>query len=285
MIHSGDNLEPSVYIENFSAPVTDNGQYACSILVGRNYLSYALSDADCSLICLVKHYYFKDKVIGKKDFHEILSDPLLKNLTSIKIAIDSMKSVLVPDNLFNEEDKQSYFEFLHDYSAEEDLYIQRLNGNKSSIFSIKKSTVSFLETLYENITFYDATSCLLNTYPSLLFNDEMHTFFLNVKDDVASMSVYFKKELLFHHIYQDVSNADLSYHLARFISHHNLKIEKILILLLGETSRLPDLHKELGKYYSHVKFCGRIQHLQYPENLYAQPVHAFFNLFSLVTCA
>lgn len=285
MIHSRNNLEPSVYIENFNSPITDSGQLSCSILVGRNYLSYALSDADCSQIRLVKHYYFKDKVIGKKDFHEILSDPLLKNIEHIKIAIDSMKSVLVPDNLFIEENKQNYFEFLHDYTAEEDLHVQQLNGNKTSIYSIKKSTVSFLETLYNQITFYDATSCLLNTYPSLLFNDDMHTFFLNVKDDGASISVYFKKELLFHHIYQDVSNVDLNYHIARFISHHNLKIEKILILLLGETSRLPDIHKELSKYYSHVKFCGRIQHLQYPENLYAQPVHAFFNLFSLVTCA
>ncbi|HNF70998.1 MAG TPA: hypothetical protein PLP34_01215, partial [Chitinophagaceae bacterium] len=78
---------------------------------------------------------------------------------------------------------------------------------------------------------------------------------------------------------------DLQYYLAAYLHEQNLDVEKVLILLLGEGSRLPEIQSELSKYYSHIKYCSRIQHLQYPETLYAHPVHAFFNLFSLVTCA
>ena len=281
----GRNLEPTVCIENTQSVPQGGTRSVCNILVGRNYVSYALSDPECSLVRLLKHYYFKDRIIGKRDFQEILSDPALQGLEQVKIAIDSVKSVLIPDPLYRDADRSRYFEFLHDLSPDEALFVQKLNGNKTSVYSLKKSTVAFLETLFPEISFYDATSSLLNTYPSLLFNDDMHTIFLNCKDDCASVSVYYKKELRFHHVYADVSNVDLQYYLAAYLHEQNLDVEKVLILLLGEGSRLPEIQSELSKYYSHIKYCSRIQHLQYPETLYAHPVHAFFNLFSLVTCA
>jgi len=278
-------VEPTLQIDNPNAPMVAGNDYTCNILVGRNYLSYAVCGTTSSVICVLKHYYFKDKVIGKKDFQEILGDPFMNQIIQFKVAIDTPKSMLIPNELFIESEKEKYFKVLFDFGADETIYTQQLTGNKTAIFSLKRSTLSFLETLLPELQVYDANSCLLNAYPSLLFNDTMHTFFLNIKDDSASMSIYHKKELQFHQVYAESAPADLLYYVSSYAHQCALSNENMLILLLGEGPALQETQTLLSRYYSHLKFCGRIQQLQYPETLYAQPVHAFFNLFSLVTCA
>lgn len=278
-------MKPTIQIDNNLSLIKDASQYTCSILVGRNYLSYALSDKDCSVIYLLKHYYFEDKVIGKNDFNEILRDPVFKNVNNVKIAIDSLKSTLVPDILFDETHKQDYFALVHDLTAEENIHTQKLSGGKTSVFSLKKSTVSFLGSIYKNVTFYDASSCLLNTYPGILTGEEIQTFFLCIKDDCVTMSVFQNKELILHQVYSDTSVSDITYYISNYISAKSIPKENTRILIHGESVRVTNVYNELVLYYPDVKYCSRIQKLQYPESLFAQPSHYFFNLFSLVTCA
>jgi len=285
VIQYQENLKPTIQIDNNLSNIKDYSNYTCSILIGRNYLSYALSNKENSIIYLLKHYYFEDKVIGKNDFNEILSDPVFKNVNNVKIAIDTLKSTLVPKILYAKEHIQDYYQFVHELNDEESLFTQEISQDKISIYSLKKSTVGFLGSIYKNVTFYDASSCILNNYPSLTAGDNSYTAFIIIKDDCASLSFYLKKDLILHKILADVSITDITYHIANFIEVQKISKDKMSIQLFGESIRVPIVYNELIQYFPSVKYGNRIGNLQYPETLFDQPTHYFFNLFSLVTCA
>ena len=142
-------MKPTIQIDDNRTLLSDTSNYTCCILVGRNYLSYALTNNDFTVIHLLKHYYFEDKVIGKNDFTDILSDPVFANVKNVKIAIDSLKSTLVPNALFAEEHTETYFKLVHELTPEEKIHTQVLLSNMTSIYSLKKSTVSFLSSIYK----------------------------------------------------------------------------------------------------------------------------------------
>ncbi|GBL35515.1 hypothetical protein EMGBS15_11100 [Filimonas sp.] len=278
-------LEPTIQIGQQISLLKENTEFSCSLLVGKNYLSYVISDTEYKDLYQLKHYYFENKVLGKNDFNAIFSDPIFHKIRRMKIAIDSSKSTLVPTSLFSQTNQNDYFGLIYNLPFEEELHTQALNDNKTSVFSLKKSTVSFLRSKAGNVTFYDASSCLLNTYPSMLNNEERHTFFVCVKDDCATLSIYHHEALLLHQTYTDITTSDITYHIANFIAVHQLSKEHVSIQLHGESKRLITVSDELNRYFPDVKYCNRVSALKYPDTMLAQPTQYFFNLLSLVTCA
>ncbi len=278
-------MEPTIQIGQQISPLKENTEFSCSLLVGKNYLSYVISDTEFKNLYQLKHYYFENKVLGKNDFNAIFSDPVFSKIKRMKIAIDSSKSTLVPTSLFSKTNQNDYFGLIYDLAPEEELHTQQLTGNMTSIFCLKKSTIAFLRAKSSDVTFYDASSCLLNTYPALLNNEESHIFFVCVKDDCATLSIYLNKALLLHQVYSDITTSDITYHIANFISVHQLNKENVSIQLHGESKRLIDVSEELNRYFPNVKYCNRVSALKYPDTMLAHPTHYFFNLLSLVTCA
>jgi hypothetical protein len=255
------------------------------MLLGKNYLSYVITDAKNTQIHLLKHYYMQRKVLGKNDFNAILTDPVFKNIKNITIAIDSARSTLVPTSLFDPNEANTYFELIHELPTEEELHIQHLKNNRTSVFSLKKSTVAFLRSFYKNATFCDASSCLLDMYQTALTNEEQQSIFVCVKDDCATLSLYNKSQLILHQIYTETSVTDITYHIANILSVKEISKETITIQLLGESKQVPAVFDALSLYFPNVKYCNRVSTLKYPDTMLSQPTHYFFNLLSVVTCA
>jgi hypothetical protein len=280
-------LKPTLQIDNNHALLKDTSKYTCSILIGRNYLSYALSDQKCKIIYLLKHYAFEDKVIGKQDFSEILTDPIFKQVDQVKIAIDSLKSTLIPEVLFDNAHAEDYFKLIHDLPPEEVVQVQHVHGQIAALYSVKKLTVSFLNSIYTSVRFYDASSSLLNSYPGMLPSDDLHTCFLGVRDDSVTMSIYENKtkRLLLHQVYAEAEATDILYSITLFSNEFHLTANQINMLMHGESARIQSIQQQLLSYYPNVRFCSRTADLQFPEKLFEQPSHHFVNLFALVSCA
>jgi len=278
-------LEPTVQITNNITLLKEASDFSCSILLGKNYLSYVITDAELTQIHLLNHYYLHGKVLGKNDFNSMLTDPVFKNVKNIKIAIDSTRSTLVPTSLFDPKEANTYFEFVHELVREEELHIQHLKNNLTAVFSLKKSTIAFLRSIYKNATFCDASSCLLDAYQTALTNEEQVCIFVCVKDDCATLSLYNKNNLILHQIYTETNVSDITYHIANILSVKEIGKETITIQLHGESKQVPAVFDELSRYFQNVKYCNRISALNYPDSMLSQPTHYFFNLLSVVTCA
>ena len=278
-------LLPKISLDNNIHIIQGDVDLVCSILLGKNYLTYCITDENYKAVFHLKHYYFDKKVVGKNDFDDILSDEKIKKSKRINIAIDSFKSVLIPNELFIDELKNTYFKYLHELTKDETVLVQRFKSSINDLYVVKKSTVQFLESRLKNVHFYNASACLLNNYPDFIINEHQHSAFISIKDENIVVTIYKKSNLLLHQTYSYSEENDVVYHIANIANQLSIDKEQFGIQIHGEIVQVEQISNSLKKYYSNVRFTTRIKDIQYPDTLYSQPAHNFFNLFSIFKCA
>lgn len=278
-------LVPKISLDNNIHLIQNDIVLACSILLGKNYLTYCISDLNYETVFHLKHYYFENKVVGKNDFDEILADEHIKNSKRVNIAIDSFKSVLIPNDFFIEDKKNSYFKHLHELNKEEIVLVQRFKSSIIDLYAVKKSSIQFLESRLKNVHFYNASACLLNNYPEFIIKEHQHSFFISIKDENIVITFYKQNNLMLHQTYSYVEANDIVFYIANISNQFNVDKEQIGIQLHGEVVQIDSVFSSLKKYFSNVRFTTRIKDIQYPDTLYAQPVYNFYNLFSIFKCA
>ena len=264
--------------------IKDELNNTCCILLGKNFLSYCLTDAEGTTVYSIKHFHFQNNVIGKYDFDDILNDDVIKEANKIKIAIDTTKFTVVPNAYFSENHLASYFTNLQDILPEEILLSQQISSSMTSVYALKKATIDFLSSRLSNVKFYDASACLLQSYPSQILHEHLFTFFIFLKDDTCTLSLYKKEELQLNQPISQTGTMDIIYHIANAIKQCNIDVEKMSIQVHGETNQTEKLIGQLQRHYHHVRSASRIKSLNYPDNLFSYPSHYFFTLFSVVTC-
>lgn len=279
-------LTPKISLDNTIHIIQNDNQLACSILLGKNYLTYCISDVAYKTVFHIKHFYFENKVVGKNDFDEILADTNIKKSSRINIAIDSFKSILIPNELLDENNYAGYFTFHHELTKEEIILKQTFKSSIHDLFAVKKSTIQFLESRLKNVHFYNASACLLNNYPDFIVSENEHSVFLSMKDENIVLTIYQKSNLILHQVYAYTDPLDIVYHVANACKQLNIKLENCGIQLHGEMTQIENISVTLKKYFPSVRFITRIKDIQYPDALYSsQPTYNFFNLFSIFKCA
>jgi hypothetical protein len=278
-------LVPKISLDNNIHIIQNDIALTCSILLGKNYLTYCISDENYKTVFHLKHFYFDNKVVGKNDFDEILADPNIKKAKRINVAIDSFKTILVPNELLDEKEMPTYFRYLHDLMKDEMVMKQTFNSSIHDLYVVKKSTIQFLESRLKNVHFYNASACLLTNYPDFIINENQHSFFISMKDENAVVTLYQKSNLVLHQVYAYTDVLDIVYHVANICKQHSINIDHLGVQFHGEIAAVEGLQQSLKKYFPLVRFTTRVKDIQYPDTLYAQPAHYFFNLFSIFKCA
>lgn len=277
-------LKPSIQIDHPQYEATERTGLNCCILIGRSFVSYAVLDANSTQVYRLMHYSFNDKLIGKNDFNTILSDPIFQHTARMKIAIDSLKSTLVPGSFFDAAHAEIYFKLVHDLPAGEALYTQSVPGDIQALFSLKKPTVSFLGSWRKDIIFLNASSCLLRTYPLLIGNEQHAAAFVWSREDNITLTFYRDGKLMGQFEFTEVDVMDLCYHIGHWCATNAQDPKSLGIFLHGESNKLDAYHQTLNNYFPRLQYCRRPASLQYPDEISSQPSHYFLTLLSMASC-
>lgn len=278
-------IQPSIALENNLFLIQNESTTICFMLLGKNFVSYVLTDETKTKIYSIRHYYTGNQVIGKSDFNAILNDSHLTKAKHYHIAVHTLKSTLIPNSLYLPEHKNTYLNTLVDIEPEETIQAQILPTGITSLFTLKQSTVQFLNTKLKNITYYDATASLLNSYPAHIIHEHQTSIFIAIHDESATITHYKKHQLILQQTIEYTTTQDVLYTIANLIHIQKIDPHTLGIQLHGEIDKVEQTANLLKTYYTYVRFSTRIKELQYPDTLYAKPAHYFFNLFSLITCA
>lgn len=276
--------QASIQIDNPQFVKKTPSRYDCFILLGKNYLNYALLDEEHTVVYAIRHFEFKNQAIGKSDFDEILSDRTLQKSTRFFMAVDTLKTTLVPNELYSSTSKSNYIKHLFDLTNEEELHEMKLNNDLTDLFVLKKDSVQYLKNRLRNVSFFDANASVLATYPTHLHSEDESSLFVALKHNAATLTVYKSKQLVHHQVYTYTVLEDILFYIANIVKQQNLNTKTIGIHIHGESSNGQQAHELLSNHFNHVRFCSRLHELSYPEELFSQPSHYFFNLFSLVLC-
>lgn len=277
-------LQPTYIIEEKSFVLHKEREIVCSILIGRNYISYAFSNSERDTIYMVKHFDLKNNVLGKSDFDEILFDLVIKKASSVRLAIDSQKITLLPTSAFKNKEVDM-LSLIYQIWPEEEIYIRHNKDQFIAQYALKKSTIDFLKKRLPHLEILDSTFPLLQSYPKQQLQDTDWNIFIAVKEEHFYLSVYQKPDQLkIHQVCNYQKAEDVLFVIAQFVNHLHLDPDKMGVQVHGELDNTQSILDLLKKYYPYTRQISRIKPLLYPEDLYAYPSHFFFNIFSLVTC-
>jgi hypothetical protein len=276
--------QASIQIDNPQFVKKIPSRYDCFILLGKNYLNYALLDEEHAIVYTIRHFDFKNQTIGKSDFDEILSDRTLQKSTRFFMAVDTLKTTLIPNEFYTSTSKLDYIKHLFDLTNEEELHEMKLNNDMTDLFVLKKDSIQYLKNRLRNVLFFDANASVLNTYPTHIHTEDESSIFVALKHSSVTLTTYKSKQLIHHQVYSFSDLDDILFYIANIIKHQNLNAKTIGIHVQGESSNIQQAHDLLSNHFNHVRFCSRLHELSYPEELFSQPSHYFFNLFSLVLC-
>ncbi len=273
----------TIHIDNPQFIKKNNDRYDCFIVLGKNYLNYVLMNEDHSVVFSIKHFDFKNQVIGKSDFDEILADRILQKSSKFYVAIDSLKTTLVPNEFYRTSTIELYTKHLFELAQEEELHEMKIGSQLTSIYALKKESTQYLKNRLRQVEFSDPSSCLLSSYPKQIHSDDEHSIFINAKPDSAVFTIYKGKELLLHKVVSYFSINELVFHVVNSATQYNMKATTIGINVHGESNQCSLLYDELKNHYT-TRYCSRLHEFAYPEELYNYPSHYFFNLFSFALC-
>lgn len=259
--------------------------YDCFMLLGKSYLSYALLDESHNLVLAVRHYDFKDQVIGKNDFDTIFGDKHLQKAKKFHLGIQSQKRTLVPTSLYDADNKNSYFKHQFEIEDNETIFEMPLSQQKVvSLFALKNDSVAFFKNRLNNISFHDAAASVLKTYPQHSLDSSNSNLFLSISQEATTITLYHQKKIYLHKSFPNLKEADILFVVLHSLSQFSIPAGEVDIHLHGEGTLVNDLDKVMQGRFASVTFLNRIHEISYPEELFAQPSYYFFNLFSLVSC-
>lgn len=277
-------IQPQVSLTNNIHVIQRDTQVCCNMVLGKNYITYCITDQSYKTVFSVKHFVLGNKVVGKSDFDVVLSDTLIRQAIQTNIAIDSHKSVLVPGEIYQQGNDKIYFTHLHDIGPDEIIEKQIFSAALYDLFLIKKSTKQFLSSRLKNVRFYNASGVLLPNYPDAIIHEHQHSLFIHIKEEYIVVTLYQKNNLRLHQSYEWQSLQDIVYFVANIFHQLQIDSQSTGIHIHGEIQSIDSISQELKKYFTQVRFCTRIKEIQYPDTLYAHPAHYFFNLFSIFAC-
>jgi len=276
---------PTIQIDNPQFLKNPPAVYDCIILLGKNYLTYALLDEPHTTVWAIRHHDFGKQAVGKGDFDQLLSERLVQKATRYFLAVDTVKHCTLPAALYQADKKQVYSHHLFETGMDEELREMNIGSEWVSLFALKKDSVLFFNQRIRNLTFMNAAAVVLSAYPAHVDSAAEQTIFVRYTGEGFSLTIFRQNELQFHQSYAGFQTDNLVYHLANLSARLSLDSNKTSVLFHGESEQATQAVALLDAQYYRVGYCNRIHEFATPDDLFTQPAHYFFTLFALAQCA
>lgn len=264
----------------------NDAAYLVTILLGKNILQIAVTDEEKKSVETLQEYFTSDKNLTKAQVQEILNTELIRSAKSVTIGLDSTKSVLVPDELYDSKSKASYIKPLFELEKRE-VYAQHeiIAVEATSVFSIKDTTFRLLQSVLPKASFKHSKTALIKAYSQQIMGNRTFSAFINSGEEKCWLTIFKGAKLLLHNEYEVESDLDVFYYAFNAIKQFGISRNQIGFQLSGEEESYESLIKLFKDQKIDARMINRIPSLGYADQIYRQPSHRFYNLFALVLCA
>jgi len=254
------------------------------ITLGKNYIHYNILQQDTKEQLFVKTLYTSDGNIGQDEFDSLLSDTLLRNASTVHLAIDTAKQLLIPTSLLSAHNHAIYFNHLYEIEKEEEIKTQQVSQEITELYVVKKASVSYLTNEFKQLKIYSHSACLLHTYFSVINQlKKSSVVFLHSAHDSFHISYFKNNELQYTQSFGYKTPADILYCVLNTLQWQQAAIPDVAVYLTGFSLQQQAIVDILTQYmeidtlqsahFANISFD--IQHF---------PIPILFNQFSLISC-
>lgn len=278
------SLQSHIFIDQLDLPENANCVVNAYITLGKNYIHYSLLNKQNGNILFTKSIYQDAGIIGQSDFDSLLSDPILRNASSVAIAIDTAKQTLIPNSLLDETNYASYFKSIFEIEKEEEIYSQKIDSEITELYVIKKATISYVKNEFKQIAFYSNSACLLSAYSQLVHKlNFSHIAFIHASHDSFFFGLFIQKKLHYAQLFDLRASSDILYCLLNLLQLQKIEMSEVGIYLTGFSYGQNEIADLLGSYFSlDTLDLQKIDSEPFGNANF--PLHILFHQYSLISC-
>jgi hypothetical protein len=260
--------------------------YCLAIQLGANGLSAAVWDDVYNKVLALEHFSFQ-KAFNANSLIALTSSTIKQSsilsfpYKKVSLAIVNSKSTLVPNALFDANEKEALLKFNHPLEDGEIISIDKLpNLDASTIYALPKALEQQFKELYTQLNISHYSSPLIEQV--LLTNKHTVTtnVTVNVRAEGFEVLVVHSGKLSFYNTFSYQTPEDFIYYLLFVFEQLKLNPETVNVELLGELEKNSAVYKIVYKYIRNIKFGDRPGAFDYSFKISALPKQYYFSLFS-----
>ncbi len=285
-----DIIKPHVNIidESFDKGSTLN--YKLVVQACAESFNFCIQDADRNKYIVLQSYLLSgtsnpEKIC--KGIEQIISqvDFLKSTYKSVVFTWVNQKTSFVPAPLFEEKEKNTYLDFSHSLSNDEEIAYDKLQNLEAyNLYAIPTVILKTIKGFFPGCNTQHSSSALVESLLVRYKNRDDRQVFVNVMSSMFEIVVLEGKKLILYNNFRYESCEDFIYYILFVTEQLKLNPETASITLLGEIEKGSALYEILYKYVRNIGFIDKNDSFDYSYKFKDIPSHFYYNLLNVNLC-
>jgi Protein of unknown function (DUF3822) len=274
-----ESLRPILNKVDESFDAKDLRKYDLTFEMGDKTFGYSILDIE------------KNKFIALGYFRNHLADVvnsfswLSGQFHTIKGIIANSRFTLIPEALFLESDKESYFNFLHERESGEAVFSDRLEHMEIfTVYSIPGHCRKEIERTFPSLNLCHISTVLIGNIWMNVKNIAGRKVFLNLREGQFDLLVFEGKQLKYCNSFHFHTPEDIAYYVIFVFEQLNLNPEEVSMALLGNVDKFSPVFDLLFRYIRNLEFLSRNDGFNYSYLFNDIPGHFYYSLLNPSSC-
>jgi len=204
---------------------------------------------------------------------------------AVKGIIGNSRFTLIPEALFLESEKESYFTFLLEREAGEAVFSDRIEHlGIYTIYSIPGHCGKEMERVFPKLTLCHISSVLIGNIWMNVKNMAGRKVFLNLREGQFDLLVFEGKQLKYCNAFHFHTPEDIAYYVIFVFEQLNLNPEEIYLTFLGNVDKFSPVFDLLFRYIRNIEFLSRNEGFSYSYLFNDVPGHFYYTLLNPSSC-
>ena len=246
-----------------------------------SYSFIEVKASQCVGLCSLSQ---KDGGVDKVDkLQALLKDQpeLYKNFARTIVLFSNRECTLIPEEVYQEDDKEKYIELLFGDAFSGKCYAMHLpNLGNYLVYKAPSSLDKFYMELFPGSIYYHSTGFLLNTLSRISFDYKKPLVHAHFSKNYFEMAMFSKGKLLFYNSFEFQTSEEIAYYILFALKQWKVEANKIMVsgLMLADS----DEFFWLKKYVQKIVDFPKDELLPYPASL-ENPL-SYINLLNPELC-
>jgi hypothetical protein len=292
-------------IHTYSDPAFDQQniyEYELSIRLNADGFSYCILDTNTGKFLQLQSFDFSDPsrkifIPGEKENADAgnlgrLMEADLKWLggpfQKVRIIYNGAKASLIPEALFNEEEKASIYDFNvanGPYPAAELKHDLLKSLNAYSIYHLPGPIGDLIKKYFPDAGLYHhSTAIIQSVFLNYMNKDTANILFVNTGSSRLDILQINGRRLEYYNSFNYNTAEDYMYYLIFVVEQLKLNPENVEVVMLGEVEKHSSLSDLMHKYIRNISFAPRNADFKYSFVFDQLPGHYYYNLLNASLC-
>ena len=207
-----------------------------------------------------------------------------KTFRSVHFIASNRFNTIVPKELFDEQQSESYIRFNHDLPLNVRFFHEALNTLDSvNVFAMPESLVQRVRKLWGNVTFTHQSSVFLNAILKEPVDDPVNAF-VNVNSRSFDLAIVKDGNLLFFNSFKFNTKDDFIYFLMFALEQQQLAGQDVPVYFTGLISGNSEIIKLCERYIKRIRFIRPDGSVNVDMSLSGTPFHYYYIPYKSIAC-